>query len=179
MQMGLSLNAYGSAIYGYNNNVLTKANSESYTLRYNLSKYKQKKYSISFGFGPSYNITESTPHSSADNKAAGAFIDSYTTIYLPGKFQISSNFNDTYAAKTSQLPSTNRSTWDASLGKTFLKDDNLKFSLACNNILNQGFNYRSAYGNMISQVSNNSILRYFMFTVTWDFTKFGTIAAKK
>ncbi len=179
LQGGLSLRTSGSDGYYYNNGILTKNNNERYNVSANISAYKAKAYSFNLSGGPSYVINQSSPHTLADNNSLGFYIYTFMKLFLPGKFQISSSLNDTYSGKTQSLPSINRAMLEASLDKSFFKDDNLKLSLSCNNILNQDQNSRYAYQNSITETSYNTIKRYFMFTVTWDFTKFATVPAKK
>ena len=93
--------------------------------------------------------------------------------------QLSSNINYTYNGKTQQLPSTTFTDWDGSVSRTFFKGDNLKVSLTGNNLLNQDRNYRSQYAGTITQSYYNTIKQYFMLSVSWDFTKFGTTAVKQ
>jgi len=46
-------------------------------------------------------------------------------------------------------------------------------------LINQNVNFsRTIAGNTITQTNTTGIKRYFMFTVSWDFTKFGTTPAK-
>lgn len=66
---------------------------------------------------------------------------------------------------------------DAAIHKTFLKGDNLKLSLTGTNLFNQQQVNRSSSGTGTTQSFTNNLGRYFMLTVTWDFTKFGTTSA--
>jgi len=179
LQGGLSLRTNGRVTYYYNNGILTKNNNVSYNISANISAYKAKAYSFNLFGGPSYTINQSSPHTLADNKSPGFYTYTSMLLFLPGKFQVGSNLNDTYTGKTQTLPSINRAMLEAAIHKSFFKDDNLKLSLSCNNILNQDQNSRYANQNSITESSYNTIKRYFMFTVTWDFTKFATIPAKK
>jgi hypothetical protein len=176
---GLSLSTYGGVNYFYNNGILTKSNITNYSIRANLEGYKEKAYSIYLSGGPVFSVNQSSPHTPTDNNSIGYNINTFVQVFLPGKFQIGSTFDDTYTGKTQSLPSTNFAKLYASIDKTFFKGDNLKLSLSCNNILNQEQSFRGAYQTTIYQTNYNTIKRYFMFAVTWDFTKFGTAPAKK
>ncbi|HTH81889.1 MAG TPA: TonB-dependent receptor [Mucilaginibacter sp.] len=178
-QAGLSLSTNATIGYLYNNGVLTKSNITNYNINANISLYKAKAYDFYLSGGPSFNNNQSSPHLITDNNSVGFNTYIFTHLFLPGKFQIGSDFDDNYTGKTQALPSINRAMLNASLNKSFFSGDNLKLSVSCNNILNQDQNYRYASLNSITQSSYNTIGRYFMFTVTWDFTKFGTAPAKK
>jgi len=68
-----------------------------------------------------------------------------------------------------------RTIMDASVNKTFFAEENLKLSLKVNNIFNQDTNFnRNIVANTLTQTTSTGIRRYVMFTVSWDFTKFGT-----
>jgi hypothetical protein len=179
VQAGLQMVYNSSVSYLYNNNILTKSTISNYIIYANVSSYKQKAYSIYLSGGPVFNVSQYSPQTITNNNSVGFNADVNTQLFLPGKFQITSRFADNYAGKTQTLPSTNFAKLNASLDKTFLKDDNLKLSLSCDNILNQEQNFRGTYLNSIYQTSYNTIKRYFMFTVTWDFTKFAKITPKK
>ena len=93
---------------------------------------------------------------------------------MPGKIQISSNINYNYQAAVRSAPAVNYKMLSATLSKTFFKGDNLKVSIVGNNLFNQNQNYRGINPSGFTQNTYNSIQRYFMLNVTWDFSKFGT-----
>jgi len=176
MQAGISANSSGNSYHSYNNNVLYANNNYNYGLSANLSKNKIKKYTLSVNGGPTWTITSSSPKSknTLDTKSLGYNINGRATVYLPGKFQIASDIQDNYQPKTPNLPSLTTTMWNASINKTFLKEDALKLSVTANNILNQDQSAVSQSGNSLNQSFSNSIRRYFMFSISWDFKKFGT-----
>jgi len=179
MQVKAYLNTSGDVGYSYNNNALNANKIHNYSALLNLSKYKQNKYSISLFGGPNYTFQENVlQEKTVSNNSPGYNIYAYVTIFLPYKFQIQSTLFDSYQGKTQLEPATDYAPWSVAFSKTFLKEQNLKFSLACNNILNQEQNSRYSTGNVFTQSTGNSIKRYFMFSISWDFTKFGTTPAK-
>jgi hypothetical protein len=179
MQAGLSLNASGSVDYGYSNGVLTKSDFSRYNINANISADKAKAYRIYLSGGPSFNIIQYSPQTiTINNNSFGFYAHVNALLFLPGKFQVTLDFNDNYTGKTQSLPSINRALLHASIDKSFFSGDNLKLSLSCNNILNQDYNYRYSDLTTTSQTTNNAIKRYFMFTLTWNFTKFATVPAK-
>jgi hypothetical protein len=163
----------GNVYYNYIDNVLNQSINRSYYGSVGLQKNKAKKYFWYMNAGPNYNFN-STQGSKANNNSAGFNGYFSGTLYLPHTFQLSSDINYTYKAKTEIFPSQAITMWNASFSKTFLKENNLKLSISGNNLLDQLRNDRSQNNNMITQTSYNTIRRYFMFTVSWDFTKFGT-----
>jgi hypothetical protein len=64
--------------------------------------------------------------------------------------------------------------WNAFVSRTFLKADNLKLRLGCNDILNQNIGFRrNATSNYVNENTYTVLKRYFMISLTWNFTKGG------
>lgn len=176
INIGLNTNINSNISYNMVNNVLNTTNSSSYSGGLDISKYMQKKYDFYFFFGPRFNVSESSlqkPGSSNNSRGFNGY--SYINIYLPGKMQISSDLDFTYTGKSEVFnQEVYHSNLNATLSKAFLKESNLKLSITGNDLLNQNIGYnRNAYGAMITETSYNTIRRYFMLSVTWDFTKMG------
>lgn len=178
MSVNLSASANGNISYNYINNELNRSNSRTYSALIGFNKYKQKKFSFYMSGGPSYSYSGFSLQPQINNNAAGWYAFGSGTVYLPVKFQLSSDINYNYKAKTQAFGAQNFAMWNAAISRTFLKEDKLKLSISANNLLNQDQNNRSTYGGTVTQTTYNTIKRYFMFSVTWDFTKFGTTPAK-
>lgn len=180
IDVGLNLSTNGSASYSYSNNLLNKQSSTGYRVGLNMQKNELKKYSIAIQVGPGYSFNKFSLTPQSNNNAPTFNAGGFFTVYLPAKFILSSDISYYYAAKTQDIDAINRTIWNGSLSKTFLKDDHLKVSLAANNLLNQNPNaFRNVNPYAITQTTYNSIQRYFMLSVSWDFTQFGTVAAAK
>jgi hypothetical protein len=179
MRVGAYLSTNGNSTYAEANNVLQQTTSHNYSLSVNFSKIKLKKYTLSALIGPSYTLRSVIADSTVRYNSIGLNAGGHALLFLPGKFQLSSDVQYTYTGSTGGLPATYKTMWNGAISKTFFKGDNLKLSLAGNNLLNQDQNIRALNGNVISQTNYSTIKRYFMFSVSWDFTKFGTIPVKK
>ncbi|MGZ3813612.1 MAG: outer membrane beta-barrel protein [Mucilaginibacter sp.] len=179
--VGMGLNANGSSYYNYVNNVLNLTKSYSYGPQISFQKYKEKKIEIYISGGPTYNISQSSLQTNTTNNGAGFNGNVSATIYLPLKFQIGTYSNYDYTAKTQSFPTDfSRTNINAFLIKTFLKGDNLKFTLWGNDLLNQNVGFsRNASANIIQQSSYTTIKRYFMLSVAYDFSKAGGGTPKK
>jgi hypothetical protein len=176
-RLGISLGTNGGVSYSYVNGDLNKATTTSYRTSLNFNKSAVKKYNFSLQGGPGYSFTKFSLTPNSNNNAATFSAFAFGQLFLPLKFIISSDLSNTFTAKTAQIPEQNITTWNASISKTFLKDDNLKFTLGANNLLNQNSTYnRSVSANAISQSYYTTIQRYFLLSVSYDFTKFGTTA---
>jgi hypothetical protein len=116
---------------------------------------------------------------SANNNAAGFATNGNFNLQLPLKFGAGSSVNYTYTAKTQSFTAEYLTIWNAYIFKTFLKDDKLKISASANDLLNENTNFtRGITGNMTTQTNTSGIRRFFMLSLTYDFTKFGTLPAK-
>jgi hypothetical protein len=179
--VGFNISGNGNAYYNYSNNALNMTKSYNFSSGFSLSKNKEKKYSIYLNFGPSYNISESSLQKNLNNNGWGLRGESYLTIFLPGKLELSSEAGYEYRAKTESFNEDfERLTIDAKLTRKFLKKEELRFSIGGKDLLNQntGFN-RSAYGNVISQTNYSTIRRYFVVSLSWDFNKMGGGSTQK
>ena len=177
---GISVSMNGNTYYNYVNNQLNQTNSINYSGTASLSKYKEKKYSIYIWGGPSYSTNQSSLQKQLNDNGWGANASSSVTIYLPGKFEISTDANYQYKQATQSFSDPfEMFIWNASFAKKFLKSESLKLAVTGNDLLNQNKGFRrSANGNMIIQNTYTSIQRYFMFSLSWDFNKMGGAKTK-
>jgi len=181
MNVGVNGGISGSTSYNYVNGALNESKSMSYNGSLSLSKSKEKKYSVQLSGGPTYTTNESSLQQSINDNGWGANGSGYFNIYLPAKFEIGGDANYEFRGATKSFNKDfNKMIVNARVSRKFLKSEALKFSLSANDLLkkNVGFS-RSAYGNMITQENYTTVTRYFMATLTWDFTKMGGAAPKK
>ncbi len=173
--VGLDLNVSGNRSFNYINDVLNTLESNSYSGGLNASKYVAKKFNFWIGAGPSYYVNKSSLQSRINNNGGVFRSDGSFTIFLPGKLEISSNYNYKLTKKTETFnEDVDYLIWNSSFSKKFLKNDNLKLSLSGNDLLNQNVGFqRNTYGNTFSQNSYNTIKRYYMLSLLWDFNKMG------
>jgi outer membrane receptor protein involved in Fe transport len=172
------LSTNGNATYAYSDNQLSKTINSTYTGNITYRKNVAKKYNIQLGAGPNYTFSSNSLQSTANYNYPGLNSTATATVYLPGKFQLTTELRYRYQGGISNQPAVYNKLWNAGINKTFLKDDNLMLSLTGTNLLNQDQNTRSVNALGFTQTSVNTIKRFFMLTVTWDFTKFGTIPVK-
>jgi hypothetical protein len=174
----LSVSTNGSTNFNYSNNILNTSTNRSYSTSLYLSKDVTKKYNLYLQFRPSYNFNTQTLLPSNNYNSAEISAYSGGTVYLPGKFQVGYNFDYRYQAAVKGAPAVYYKMLNANVSKTFFKGDNLKISINGNNLLNQNQNQRYVNATGLTQNTYNSILRYFMLNITWDFSKFGTTTAQ-
>ena len=164
-----------SVAYGFSNDQLIKRTSTIYSARLGISKYKTNSYS--FNLRPMYTQSNSSQGNLLNNSGYGFLADAFISLVLPKQFGFRTTLNYTYQAKTAAFSNDYKVLLvNASLSKNFLKQQNLKFSVSGNDLFNQniGFN-RSNIGTAIVQNSFTTIKRNIMFSLAWDFSKFGTL----
>ena len=180
-ETGINMNVNGNFYHNYVNGELNM--TKNYTLNPGLSiqKYKEKKIEIYLSGGPTYTVTQSSLQPQDNNNGWGANANANVTIYLPGKFQVGTYSQYQYQAKTQSFSNDFSSVVvNAFIIKTFTKTDGLKLELWGNDLFNQNVGFsRSATANLITQNSYTTIKRYFMFTVSYDFTRMAGGAPKK
>ncbi len=181
INVGLNISTNGNTYFNYVNNALNQTKSYSYAAALNLSKYKAKKFQFYLRGGPTYTTSESSLQKRLNNNGWGFNSNGSFKVFLPLKFEINSDANYQFTAKTESFDQDfRRLIWDAAITKKFLKSEGLQFSISGRDLLNQntGFN-RSAYGNVISQTNYTTIKRYFMGSITWDFNQMGGSKTQK
>ncbi|MDP9076488.1 MAG: TonB-dependent receptor [Bacteroidota bacterium] len=175
LNAGINLNINGNTYYNLSNNQLNRTDYTVYTLQARFSKAKANVYEFNASLGPTYTSSGSSLQQNINNNGKGFTGNGDFTLYLPGKFQLSSNANYQYNSKTKTFDQNfSRLIINASLNKLFLKEQTLKLSLSGNDLLNQntGFN-RNVSGNLITQSNYTTIKRYFMLSLSYDFNKVG------
>jgi len=179
LSVGLRLNAAGNISYSYSDNALDRSNSHSYGAALTLQKFVKDKYNFFINAGPSYTFSSMSLQPGTNNNAAGFSSSGRVDLYFPLKFGAGTDVRYNYNAATQTFSAQYTTIWNAYIYKTFLKDDKLKISASVNDLLNQNTNFsRGVNGNMSTQTNTSGIKRFFMLSVTWDFTKFGTLPAK-
>lgn len=176
LQLGLNANTSGSISYSYIDNALDMGRNHTYSGGIYMYKYVQKKYDFYVDGGPSYTFSTMSLQPLTNNNAAGFHGFADLNLYLPLKFGAGSSVNYTYNAATQAFTAEHLTKLNAYIFKTFLKDDKLKISLSGNDLLNQNLNFtRGISGNATTQTNTTGIRRFFMLSLTWDFTKFVTV----
>jgi len=174
----LALNGSRSANYSFINNGLNRVDQTSFTVQLGMQTVKFQKYELQMGVAPNYSFNKNSLIPQNNNNAAGLNVNARGALYLPLKFILNSDVSYRYTAKTQNIPAINMTILNASLSKALLKEDKLKLTLSGVNLLNANPTLsRSVTATQISQSSFNTIMRYFIVSVSWDFTKFGTSAA--
>jgi len=175
LQIGGNVNGSTNSSYNIINDELNKTQSNSLNVNLDVSKYAQKKYSISLSGGPSYSANVSSLQKQLSDEGWGFNGRAYFNVFLPAKFEVFSDANYTYTEATEAFADDfERLIWNGGFRKKFLKKEELILSITANDILNQNVGFRrNAYNNVITQSNYTTIKRYFMFSLVWEFNKMG------
>ncbi|MEN0054989.1 MAG: TonB-dependent receptor family protein [Mucilaginibacter sp.] len=178
---GIGLNMNGSTYFNLTNNQLNETKANTYSASLRLSKYKQKKYEFWAGAGPTYTVNSSSLQKNINNNGRGFNAYGGLGLYLPAKFRIGTDANYQYNAATQSFNEDfRRTTLNASITKSFMKDEGLKIIVSGNDLLNQNTGYnRTGSANILTQERYTTIKRYFMLSLVWDFNHMGGGAPKK
>ncbi len=181
LNVGVGFNTNGNTSYNYSNDSLNMSKNIVMNPFINLGLFKEKKVEMGLNFGPTYTISETSLQPNVNNNGWGARGGIDATIYLPWKFQIGTYSNYQYNAATASFhQSFSQFIFNPFIIKNFLKNNNLMVELWANDLLNQSSGFsRNAQGNQITQTTYNTLKRYFMLTINYDFTKMAVGASKQ
>jgi hypothetical protein len=171
LNAGIRMNYNINHVVNYINGEENTSNNNSYTFGLDFNYYKQDKYSFNFTPGVSYNEntatinTFNTNYWSSDNNLSGSF-------QLPKNFEVGSNVDFLFRQKTVVFNTNNNVIkWNAYAGKKFLKKKQLELRASVFDILNQNIGYsRTANAGIITQNDYNTVKRYGMVNLIWNFT---------
>lgn len=179
MQLTLDGNIRGGNSFNLLNGALNKLNYEIYSFGLFGSRNKANKYDIYLGATASYNsnaVTAGKEEVTYNNFFSFSIKPSFDLYFLK-KFQLHSDADYLWQDKSEVFKETfDRLIWNAWIGGNFLKTKELTIKLACNDILNANTGIsRIAAGSFFTESKFVTIKRFFMMSVTWNFTKFKMI----
>lgn len=162
----------GNIYYNYINQQLNKTKSVTYNPGVSIAKNKPN-YSYSFDMGA--NFTENnTSLQTRNNNTRNYFVHLNLYTQLPFKFFIGDEAGYQYNTKNAvfdhDFEQLLLKVW---FGKTFLKNESLKASIIGTDLFNQNTGYsRNGNADSFTESRSQVIGRYFMFSLTWDFSHF-------
>ncbi len=174
LRLSLSPNINNSQNIDFVNNNKNINKTTSYGVGIGVSKYAADKYNFSFRPNYSYNHSTSDLNRNANINywQISSTIDGSVT--LPGKIDLNSDVRYELRQKDPKFPANNNYVlWNASVSKKFMKNT-LEADLGIKDILNQnrGFN-RNFTSSSFTETYYNTLKRYWMLSVTWNFNSTG------
>jgi hypothetical protein len=165
----------GNTYYNYINNQLNKTVSTSYKPAIDLRK---NKTNYSYGGGVSVTFTKNvTSLQQVNNNTRTYNADFNLYTKLPFNFYVGTDGSYEFTGKNQVFKQDfSKFILKAYFGKKFLKEETLKVAITGNDLLDQNTGYsRNGNTDAFTEQRNNVIRRYFLLSVTWDFSKFGTL----
>jgi hypothetical protein len=180
LNIGVSTDLNNNRSVSMVNDLLNTTNSGNYQFRLSFSKSKEKKYDLSLRASTTYTQSRSSINTGVSTDYWTYAIDPSVDLFLPLHFQVHADGDINLRQKTSVFPTNNNVTLlNAWIGRKFLKNDALLLKASGNDLLNQNIGFsRTANSNFITQNTYNTIRRYFMLSIVWNFSKAGTPAPK-
>lgn len=172
LQIGVHTNASISRINNFVNGQKNTSLNNAFGMGLTLNKDKEKKYYLNLRPSVNYNQNTSTINELSTNFWSYE-LSFEGNITLPLKLEIGMEVNGYLREKIVSFDRNNDALiWNAYLSKKFLKESNLELRASVFDILNQniGFN-RFASSNVITQQNYNTVARYGMLSLIWNFTK--------
>ncbi len=148
--------------------------NNSYGLRFGISKQKEKKYDISINPEISYVEAKNSINSNASANYWQGGINVNVEITLPYKFRFATDINFKAKQDDPRFPAKNKYTlWNASLKRNIFKDK-LEAAVSVNDILNENRGYERNFTDYrYTETYYNTLKRFWMLTLTWNFSKNG------
>jgi outer membrane receptor protein involved in Fe transport len=145
---------------------------------FNLSlEFEKDSLSLRIGYDMNASIPKNSLATFNTNPFTNYTIDGSIRWIIPGKSKITIRTDADYTISTGRTSGYNLNyvVWNASIERAFTKNNNLRFAIEANDILNQNIsNNRYVQGNIITDQNVTLIRRYFMARLTYRFNNFKT-----
>lgn len=171
----LQLDGRQSVGYHYVDGTENKLNSTFVKFQPSLAFKERAGFRFNLIAGP---VFESLDYSQNDNlnfKGVGFEGSGGLDMSFPLNFRLEQRFHYVYKPKNALLgTSLNQLLWDASLIKTFGKENIFTAELSVNDLLNQNSGLQRVYGNTgFTESRYSTIHRYFLLSFKWDINRMG------
>ena len=174
IQISFGPNANVSRSVSFINNQKAVNTNSNYGLRFGISKEKENKYEISVNPEISRVNAKNSINSSASANYWQGSINANVEVTLPLKIKVGTDVNFTAKEVDPRFPAKNKFTiWNAVV-RRFIFKEKLEASASVKDILNDRRGYdRSFTDYRYSETYYNTLKRYWMLTLTWNFSKNG------
>jgi hypothetical protein len=172
LDLGINSSANQGRVNNLVNNFKNRNDNNSYSLGLRFGYEKEKKFTVSFNPSVAYN-----QNFSSINQQNTAFWSTTqelnTTYYLPKKFELNLDISWSVRQRTVTFDQHNNVfLMNAYLAKKIGKNDAFEVRGSVFDIFNQNLGFsRYGQGNTVTQSSYNTIRRYALISVIWNFTK--------
>ena len=171
LQIGAHVNAGINHINSYINDSLNHSNNNTYTFTLDLEYYKDKKFTVEFNPSVTYNDNKSsitaysTSYWTSSNELTGS-------VQLPWKLELGATVNWFLRQQTTLFYKNNDVLLcNAYIGKKLRKKSDIEIRASVFDLFNQNIGYdRSAQAGIITENTYNTIKRYGMLSLIWNFS---------
>lgn len=162
--------------YNYINDKLNKAKYVSYSINPRLERSTTKGFNFTLALSPGYTKRTTDLQPEFDNSGFTLRSQNSLKYYFPKQFQLFTEVNYMYEAPTTTFNEKfERLIINPGVSKKVLKDESIELAFIVNDVLNQNVGFRRFQnGNVFTQNSYDTIRRYYMVRVSWDFNKMFT-----
>lgn len=175
--LGLShspqINGSNNVNYNFFNGELNKVSSSNYGATYQLIRDTKTGLNFNLGLSPKYRVLTSSLQKN-ENSNGFVFESNGSVEYFFDKtFKVYVNYNYTHEAATKAFDKRfDQFLLHPGISKKLLKNESLVVDFTVNDVLNanKGFS-RSSVNSVFTQRRYDTIKRYYMLKVSWDFTK--------
>lgn len=160
--------------YNYINGELNENTNYNFSLDFSVAKNTTKNIDFDLSFAPGWRFMETSLQSSSNSSGFVYRSNLWFKLKLPLKFALYGDASYEYEAATKALDEKlSIVLFKPGIQRKFLKDESLAVDFYVNDIFNQNKGFRRYQsGSSITQSKYNTIARYFMLKVSWDFTSF-------
>lgn len=161
--------------YNFINGVLNENQNNLYGVNVSARKNTTKGLDFQLSFSPGWRTLNNSLQPEFNSSGFTFGSRASYTWHLPLQIALYGNLTYQYEAPTAAFDEKfERLLFSPGVRKKFLSDESLVVDLSVNDLFNQNVGFRRYQsGNMITQNSYNTISRYFMLKVSWDFTSMG------
>lgn len=158
--------------YNLINGDLNENTSYDYGFDFSIRKNTTKNIDFNLSFNPGWRKIETSLQPEYNSSGFTYASDLWYNWHLPFKFSLYGNLSYNYEAPTKAFDEKfERVLFKPGVSRKFLKDESLVVDFYVNDLFNQNVGFRRYQsGSMITQNTYNTISRYFMLKVSWDFT---------
>lgn len=159
--------------YNMFNHQLNKVNTTNFNFTYNFKRDTKTGLNFDLNFSPQYRLMKSSLEQNTNSNGFVFASNGSVEYFFSKTLKIYTNYSYSYEAATKAFDEKfEQFLLHPGVSKKFLKNESLMLDFTVNDILNQnkGFS-RSASTSVFTQRRYDTIRRYYMLKLSWDFTK--------
>ncbi|WP_159634326.1 outer membrane beta-barrel protein [Sphingobacterium composti Ten et al. 2007 non Yoo et al. 2007] len=155
------------------NGEANEINSQNYSLAYEIKRETKTGFNFSTRFTPQYRQMTSNLSPDQDNNGFVFTSGGSVEYFFTKTFKVYTNYDYSYEAPTAAFDQKiERFLIHPGVSKKFLKNESLILDFVINDVLNKNIGYSRMQTNSIfMQRRYDTIRRYYMLKLSWDFTK--------